>query len=451
MKRIGGAYYWNLIKKLLILAPAILLLSCIQDNDYPGQRQNQEKEDSTFTYQIAGQETGCCINDIQSELSYYLESIIGMDIPAVLNLCETLGFDGISEISQVLCDTTTYYCTVLNYKSKVHDKELLLSGKILYKKTADGKIETPDHILLYNRHTHASESLLDGVGLEYLFARYGELVIVPDMIGHGTTANLTEPFCIPSLTSSSVLDMYRAAMDFLSDQNIENVKDIPLYIIGYSQGGMSALSEMRALQESYKGLVNKFSGYLGGGPYSMKAMLDNYVETDICGYPISFPLIIAAFKYSFPEIMTGEYKDYFTPEFIRSGILEKIRSKKYNNWQLCREMTNLMPYKTGGPVIVSQILKKDCLTPGNIRYEELFKCAELCEMTTGWKPENHIHFMHCENDAFVPYFNFEMAQSGIGNENCVFESLGDYGLGYRNHDFGGIMYYIRIICGKYLE
>ena len=291
----------------------------------------------------------------------------------------------------------------------------------------------------------------ESLGLEALMMSNGAMIIVPDLIGFGQTADLPHPYCIPSMSASASFDMYSAVMEYLKNQGVQGAEDIPVYITGYSQGGMSALSEVRAAQEEYKGKVNLVSAYIGGGPYSMKAILDDWVETGKCGYSLSMALVVIGLKAAYPEIITGDYSDYYTDAFMEAGIVDKILSKKYSNNELIEAIEKVAPSDKKGFCKASDVLRKECLTPGEKRYEELARSAEECEMANGWSPEVPLYVIHCKGDTFVPYFNFELAQKGIGNEKCKFESFADPHMGPINHLVGGAIYYFRIILGDYLR
>ena len=409
------------------------------------------EEEENPIYEALGPEVHYCVKDIQDEMSKSLVEAIGLDLPKIMDILDAIGVNRMDELAEVLSDGNTYYSLPIKYKSSAHGEELWLSGRLYYRKSSDGSIETPNHIMISNRMTTTSGGPSTSLGVETFLMKKGAMIIVPDLIGHGITDNLPEPYCIPSLTVSAAYDMYAATLDFLRDNGVQDGREIPVYITGYSQGGMSSLAEVRAFQEGYKGKVNLVSAYLGSGPYSMKAIFDDWVETDRCGYSLSIVLAVIGLKYSYPEIMTGDYSDYFTKEFMDAGMVDKILSKKYSNNEMMEELEKVAPTGLFGYAKVSDILKEECLTPGEKRYQELERSAINCEMASGWKPEVPVHIIHDEEDTYVPFFNFELAKEGINNENCTFENLGKLNLGPLNHLAGGIIFYVRVACGDYLE
>ena len=428
-------------KKLSLLALAALMVCSCEST----------KREENPVYETLGQEIHFCVKDIQDEVSKSLIEAIGLDVPEILDILGRIGFDRMDELKEVLSDGNTYYSIPIKYKSSAHGEELWLSGRLYYRKSSDGSIETPNHIMISNRITTTSGGPSTGLGVESFLMKNGAMIIVPDLIGHGITDNIPEPYCVPSLTVTAAYDMYAATMDFLRDRGIKDGEKIPVYITGYSQGGLSALAEVRAFQEGYKGKVNLVSAYLGSGPYSMKAFQDDWVENDKCGYPLSIGLTIIGLKYAYPDIMTGDYSDYFTKEFMDAGIVDKILSKKYPSNVLGDDIYKVFPPDRLGYVAASSILKKECLTPGEKRYQELDRAARACEMASGWKPEVPVHIIHDEQDTYVPFYNFELAQKGINNANCTFEDLGNLHLGSLNHLAGGAVFYVRMACGDYLK
>lgn len=429
-------------KKLLLLAVAALMVcSC--------GKVGQEDEDPI--YEVIGPEVQFCVKDIQDEVSRSLEESIGLSVPEILEILGDLGVDRMDELAEVLSDANEYYSIPISYKSSAHGEELWLSGRLYYRKSPDGNVEMPDHIMISNRFTTTSGGPSAGLGVESFLMKNGAMIIVPDLIGLGITKDIPEPYCVPSFAVSAAYDMYAATMDFLRDNGVKDGRKIPVYITGYSQGGLSALSEVRAFQGNNKGMMNLVSAYIGSGPYSMKAFQNDWVENNRCGYPVSIGLTVIGLKYAYPDIMTGDYSDYFTKEFMDAGMVEKILSKEYSTEELGEMMEKFAPTDETGYAKVSDILKEECLTPGNRRYLELERCAINCEMASGWKPDVPVHFIHAEDDTFVPFNNFEMAKKGINNGNCTFESLGELGMGSMTHVATAAIYYVRMACGDYLE
>lgn len=406
--------------------------------------------DDEKIYAVIGPEVHFCVKDIRDEVSRSLEEHTGFDLPGILDILDGFGVERMKELAAVLSDENTYYSIPIEYKSSAHGEELWLSGRLYYRKSSDGNIEVPDHIMISNRITTTCGGPSTSLGIESFLMNNGAMIIVPDLIGLGITKNIPEPYCIPSFAVSATYDMYAATMDFLKDRGVADGGRIPVYLTGYSQGGLSALSEVRAFRENKMGNMNLVSAYIGGGPYSMKSFQEDWVENDRCGYPVSVGLTVIGLKYAYPEIMTGEYSDYFTETFMKAGIIDKILSKKYSSEALGAEIAKVIPTDDMGYAKVSDMLKKECLTPGTRRYQELERCTILCEMASGWKPDVPVHLIHAEDDTFVPFKNFELAQKGINNENCTFESLGELGLGSVTHVAAGAIYYVRIACGDYL-
>lgn len=428
-------------KKLSLLALAALMVCSCEST----------KREEAPVYEALGPEVQFCVKEIQDEVSKRLTEEIGIDLPEALKILSRFGLERMGELAAVLSDKNTYYSIPIKYKSSAHGKELWLSGRLYYRKTSDGSIQTPDHIMISNRITTTSGGPSTGLGVESFLMKNGAMIIVPDLIGHGITDNIPEPYCVPSMTVPAAYDMYAATMDFLKDRGVKDGTKIPVYITGYSQGGLSALSEVRAFQEEYKGKVNLVSAYLGSGPYSMKSFQDDWAENDRCGYPLSIGLTVIGLKYAYPDIMTGDYSDYFTKEFMDAGLVDKILSKKYSTNEMSEEIKKVFPSDETGYVKASALLKKECLTPGEKRYQELERCTLDCEMASGWKPEVPVYIIHDEEDTYVPFINFELAQKGINNANCTFENLGDLYLGPLNHLAGGAIFYIRMACGDYLN
>lgn len=93
----------------------------------------------------------------------------------------------------------------------------------------------------------SAPGFLEGVLVSMLYAGGGYLVLAPDYLGLGDSA-LVQPYLIAAAASGTSRDMLRAAARALPRAGAE-LPPNP-FIVGYSQGGHSALALARELQEA---------------------------------------------------------------------------------------------------------------------------------------------------------------------------------------------------------
>lgn len=393
---------------------------------------------------------------------------------AVTGTEETFSFDKlmtVGEISQLLPiyalgslygvenymkkkDSSVAYKTlVLKYlSSDSQGRPVWLSGRIYYSCSSSGRIKRPDHILLYNHYTISSDA--ECPSNDHMFhaclAINGGLVVCPDFIGYGATKDMDHPYCIPDVTAINALDMVRAARAYFSSKGVSLSQNIPFYNIGYSQGGFSSLVVHKYIETH--NLLDEFNlkaSYCGGGPYSEETMFLKYMDDDWCSFPLAVPMSIIGLKTAYPDIMTEPVENYFSDAFLKTGLLDVLRSKETNYESFNKLMSQALNPGGDGGVKVSAVAAPSVISRGKLfkQIDEALKRNELAVAGDGWKPEKYVHFMHDVNDEVVPYVNFTLAKSNLSNSNTYFETI-DFNL-LQGHIYICGLFFARNITGQY--
>lgn len=347
-----------------------------------------------------------------------------------------------------------YYDSYDGQKNKVR-----LSGKVYYS-DKDAPIK---HILL-SCHPTTTTNFTVPSGPEPMDKEFSRicttnsdsyLLVCPDYCGYGVSSHLQHPYLIHDVTARNCFDALLPAIQQAIDhglafaENVDvkvdgktyveklrkgNVSKLDLEIAGFSQGGATALAcaklyDSDACPEDMHKCFELRQTVCGDGPYSTFVTTQQYLEwgkpnrpdggRDLA-YPCVLPLIIAAAKDANNDgcMRTVEVEDYFTPEFIATGILDDLKAKNIDTDVLNDKIKEKMPRRR--PV---DIMSKDIITEdGDFKTDsKLYKClkramdkADLC---TGWVPKHRLKFYHLEVDDVVPYVNFSkgiMGENGIG-------------------------------------
>lgn len=262
------------------------------------------------------------------------------------------------------------------------------------------------------------------------------MVVCPDYCGYGITAYKQHPYLIHDVTARNCVDAAMAAKEYGKVLLESKSKSIPssfaTFIVGYSQGGATALAcakylESDACPESYKTALNLHETVCGDGPYSSVATVKKYLEWGKQGknmeYPCVLPLIVMAAKEAYGDgcMRTVEVEKFFSPEFLATNVFKMLKNKSLTtidlNKAIKEQMDNhLLPTDIFSDLIINKETG-DFNTTTN-EYKCLMRALETNELAKGWEPQHKITFWHLENDGVVPYSNFEavFANEGISHK-----------------------------------
>lgn len=265
------------------------------------------------------------------------------------------------------------------------------------------------------------------------------LVVCPDYCGYGMSSYKQHPYLIHDVTAKNCIDAAMAALDY-----IQNVKKIAAsgdhfttYIVGYSQGGATALAcakylESEACPAATKTRLNLKETCCGDGPYSTEATVKKYIEwgkeKSVGGkdqdleYPCVLPLIVAAAKEAYGDgcMRTVEIEDYFSEEFKKTGIINLLKNKDMTTVDLNSEIRSKMkgrlrPVDLFSENIINKATRE--LNTKSNEYKCLMRAMQTNELAKGWSPKHPLTFFHLKQDGVVPYANLEevMSKDGIKN------------------------------------
>lgn len=330
-----------------------------------------------------------------------------------------------SQKNKVTLSARVYY--PMGWKS---DKEKIINYIFLAcHPTVTSNLETPTGA----EPVDGQVANLTGIFLE------SAVVIFPDYCGYGVSSHLQHPYLIHDVTARNCIDAVMAALEYIDDNTKWNYKrNAQTHILGYSQGGATALActkylESDACPTEVKEKINLYETACGDGPYSAVATVKQYLEwgdpnsynggADL-EYSCVLPLIVAAAKEAYGDgcMRTVEVKDYFTDEFLSSGILDLIKTKGASTDVLAKAIGSVMKRQRPVDVFSENIIDKKT---GKFKiYSKEYKCLmralELGDLTIGWEPKHPIYVYHFQCDKVVPYANkVELFREGHigGDEN----------------------------------
>lgn len=274
------------------------------------------------------------------------------------------------------------------------------------------------------------------------------MVVCPDYCGYGVSSHLQHPYLINDITARNCVDAVVAAIEEAKNRKWKFADDYKTAIVGYSQGGATALActkylESKACPDEIKNKVKLFETTCGDGPYSAVATVKQYLKwgkpkrDDLTPaeneknpdmdleYSCVLPLIVAAAKDAYGDgcMRTVNVEDYFEKTFLDSDVLNLIKTKGNSTDVLATAINRVMGRQRPVDVFSSNIIDKTTgeFNTSSNEYKCLMRALELGDLTKGWTPTHPITFYHLKNDHTVPYANLEaiLAEGGIGKNSNV--------------------------------
>lgn len=267
------------------------------------------------------------------------------------------------------------------------------------------------------------------------------LVVCPDYCGYGFSSYKQHPYLIHDVTAKNCVDAAMAALDYI--QNVRKYQPsgnhFTTYIVGYSQGGATALAcakylESEVCPDNVKNRLSLKETCCGDGPYSTVATVNKYIEwgkeknaggkDQDLEYPCVLPLIVAAAKEAYGEgcMRTVEVEDYFSEEFKETGIIELIKNKDMTTVDLNSEIRSKMKGRLRPVDVFSENMidkaTRELKKESNV-YKCLIRAMQTNELAKGWSPKHPLTFFHLKQDGVVPYANLEEIQKVDGIKNTA--------------------------------
>ena len=301
------------------------------------------------------------------------------------------------------------------------------------------------------------------------------VVIAPDYEGFGVSKDRSHPYLSQELTARQVMDgvdyglmLYRKLAD--TRQALAFKSDWRTFSYGFSQGGAVALAVQRYIEENGLSDELHFRGSIcGDGPYDLIATLRYYLTDDGTSYgaktshqqgmvtmPMVIPMIIKGMLDTHPDMQTHTLDDYFTQQFLDTGIMDWLESKQYStgdmNKQWYQQLQNGLT-ANGRHYTPEQMAElfwspssnnvwarlDKVFKPGFYEYiadagnfgavptgkgdvwQDIHRAMADNSLCGGWEPQHRIQFVHAKGDMVVPYGNYlSFRDAHPGDEDELF-------------------------------
>jgi len=173
------------------------------------------------------------------------------------------------------------------------------------------------------------------------FATTGFVVLMPDYLGFGSSTEVFHPYLVMDATVNPILDMFRAVKEMTAKTDLAFKLSPDLYIMGYSQGGLSTLQLQKSIETNYSSEFNLKAVGCGAGPYNLTQITDAVVTATTYLQPYYIAYIMKGFKSV--GSFTNTYADIFNEPYASriDGLFNGLNSGSAINAQLSTNMSQL--------------------------------------------------------------------------------------------------------------
>lgn len=320
-----------------------------------------------------------------------------------------------------VCETAVTYRSI-----DQHGDSLLLSGLV---STPIG--QTPKGIILIPHYTIAAdkEAPSNKATGEAKYFRDDFVLLMPDYIGYGITKDRPHPYLHGELTAHNCVDMVLGVQHVLDSLNVTIPRD-SIYIVGYSQGGASALWTLKLIEEHYADRLHVKYCFAGSGPYDVASSYDEAVTLNRSGLPATIPFLTIGTDVAYDLHLNREKQ--FTQATIRI-LDEYILSKNHGIASLYFRMLNhtvthwMSDYGRDKSQPETARLYKGLLRSSLVHYPVNDHPLGQDSICPSWPWTTPTYIFHSTNDDIVPVLNALHLRRCYGNRPNVTFDIDKFG------------------------
>lgn len=297
-----------------------------------------------------------------------------------------------------------------------HGDSLQLSGKVCVPKD-----KKPKGIIFIPHYTIASSSEAPSIKMTGESRAFKDeyVLLMPDFIGFGVTADRIHPYLHGELTARNGVDMIFGARQLLDSLNLGIALD-SIYIIGYSQGGASAVWTLKLIEEQYADRIHVRGCFAGDGPYDVAVTNEETLRTGRIAMPALIPILIAGTDASYD--LGLNFEDFFTPAMMKV-YTKYIVPKECGVVELFFRTLNHNVKHWMKPAAL------DMTQPQTRRfYEGLLRSSLVTDsICPSWVPKAPLYVFHSTKDEVVTIRCAEHLKKCLGEHPNITYDFGKYG------------------------
>lgn len=225
------------------------------------------------------------------------------------------------------------------------------------------------------------------MGLSWATAGYA--VFIPDYIGFGLTLGKDHPYLYYPEMFLSNIDGLLAVKKVLEQKNL--AYDNRLFLAGWSQGAVAALSAHKYIQESYAGEFTVVASSGLAGPYNFNRFAESFLERKNEAFD-ALPILswglyslnkFSSLKRPTDQLYTYPVYDQFSSILVPSKKPAEVFSDYF-----------LSHWADGSDMAFKQVLIAN-------------------SFHAGWQPVGKVFLHHGDSDNLIPEYNTEDAYNGL--------------------------------------
>jgi len=240
-------------------------------------------------------------------------------------------------------------------------------------------------------------------------------LVMSDYLGLGSSYGKYQAFLNPEVTARNSIDAYQAAAQILADLGASVGSQI--YNFGYSQGGHTALANIKYVAQHPELGISFTKSFVGGAPSDVIISSQEFMKGGFDRATVY--MIIALVGFIKNENIDLQYSDVFQ-EPLLSNIDEWVNSLNYS--------TNTVLNKIGTNDI-TKILTPEVVDSNSSVFAKLLPVLEKYSMNHGsWTPPSGstIRISHSSEDMMVPFANLSAMENFFNSQsldNCSIDYI----------------------------
>ena len=375
----------------------------------------------------------------EATLDEVINSFLGEEIgsslliDAALTLAKTIERRNVGKDASYIRYPFTYTSTL------VDNSEVLLSGAITIPRSKDKMLFKGVTISSHTTFTDLSETPSYGFDPHVIPAITGTIVIECDGLGYGVSKDYNFNYHCYHLTGKNTLDGVKAAGNLINKMFNKNIFELPIFNMGYSQGGYDSLAFLRYLEkdatEEDRNLIKITKTFSASGAYDLSLMLKESLKNESITHPEYILMaFIPALSYH-QELFNGlTYSDICTPTGL---VLVDVLLQKSDE--------AISSFKSNFPHTLADIFLPDCFDENSDLFKSLCEVGDNENLLDGnWTPNGELAIYYSPKDDLVTPKCSEKAIELWGElENFKYVTIGSLFGG--DHITSAIDYYLKVI------